>query len=156
MAAIVAVLEDLKELMAVVAVDKPGQDLALADSIANAETGTDFTSKFDIGELVDVDEYNEPEEYRAELQGQFAEQDGVLAKIKCFSFVHGASKHIGPISEEVADSLDNCQGTHVGRDFTLVGKLKVVESKGFTKEVNGDPIKLLQNKRGDTDTPIVL
>ena len=92
----------------------------------------------------------------AELQGQLAEQDGELANIKCFSFVHGASEHIGPISEEVADSLDNCPRTHVGRDSTLVGKLKVVEPKDFTEEVNGDPIELLQNKRGDTDTPIVL
>ena len=50
MAAVAAVLEDLKELVAVVAVDEPGQDLALADSIANAEAGTDFTSKHDIGE----------------------------------------------------------------------------------------------------------
>ena len=143
MAAVAAVLEDLEELMAVVAVDEPGQDLALADSVANAEAGTDFTSKLDIGELVDVDENNEPEEDRAELQGQLAEQYGELANIKCFSFVHGASEHIGPISEEVADSLDNCPRTHVGRDSTLVGKLKVVEPKQVTKQVDDDQINLL-------------
>ena len=72
MAAVAAVLKDLKELMEVVALDESGQDLALVASIANAEAETDFTSKLDIGEMVDVDEYNEPEDDRAEIQGQLA------------------------------------------------------------------------------------
>ena len=48
--AVAAVLENFKEFIVVKAIGEAGQDLALADAIADAEAGRDFTTETEIGE----------------------------------------------------------------------------------------------------------
>ena len=58
-AAVAAVLEDVKEVIAVKAVGEACQDLALTDAIADAEAGRDFSAKTNIGELLNIHEDDE-------------------------------------------------------------------------------------------------
>ena len=113
--------------MAVEAEGESSKDLALADAVADGEAGRYFTSKLDIGELVDIHIDYESEEDGTELQKHLPKQDGELTNIKSFAFVHGASKHVGAISEEIPNCLHDCPGAHVSRHTRLVGELEVMK-----------------------------
>ena len=50
----------------------------------------------------------------ADLVEELAEKDGEFAHIKGFGLIHGTSKYFRLISEEIADSLNDSPGAHVG------------------------------------------
>ena len=58
---------------------------------------------------------NEPEEDKAD-DNHLAEKNGEFTKIEGLGFVLRAGVHIGPIPEEVVHRLDDCPGTHGGKD----------------------------------------
>ena len=134
----------------------PRKDLALANPVAFCEGCWDFIVVNYIAELVDVGEDNEAQEDIASLLHHLLKQYGELAKIKGFGFVRGASKNLRTILDEIADGFNNCPSVHVSRDARLVGKLGFMEAKGVTKQVDSDPVKLLQEQGGDKDAPVVL
>ena len=74
-AAIAAILQDVKELITIKAVGESCQDLALADTIADTESGRNSFSKSDVGELLDVHVDYEYKKDGAELEQHFLEQD---------------------------------------------------------------------------------
>ena len=53
MAAVAPTLEDVKELKTIEKISESCQDLALADTIADSESGRNFSSKSDVGELLE-------------------------------------------------------------------------------------------------------
>ena len=54
MAAVAPTLEDVKEFKTIETIGEFCQDLALADIIADSESGRNISSKSDVGELLDV------------------------------------------------------------------------------------------------------
>ena len=140
MAAIAAVFKNVKEFKTIKTVHKPGQNLALADSIAYGEAWRYFWIPPDIGELIDIHEHDDSEEDVANLAEEFTEKDGEFAHIKGFRLIHGAAKYFWTISKEIADSFNHSPGAHVGWHSWLIGKLKVMEAKGFSKEADHDPV----------------
>jgi hypothetical protein len=73
--------------------------------------------------LINIHEYDDPEKDMADLVEELAEKDGEFAHIKGFGLIHGASKYFRLISEEIADSLNDSPGAHVGRNSWLIGEL---------------------------------
>ena len=155
-AAVAAILEDVEEFITIETVGKPGQDLALADAIADSEAGRDFSTKSDVGELLDVHVDNESEEDGAELERHLMEEHGEPTNIKGLTLVHRTSKDLGSVSDEVADRLDDGPGANIGGDTGLVGELEIMEPKSITKETDHDPVKLFEHKRSYAYTPIIL
>ena len=80
----------------------------------------------------------------------------MLYKIKSFRHIHHTTVNIPTIPQEVADSLNNSPGAHIGGDARLVGKLQVINAKLGSKENEDDPVKQLQNKTADRDCSIIL
>ena len=99
---------------------------------------------------------DESEEDGTKLAGHLVEEEGELADIKDFAFIHAAGEDVGPVPQEVTYSLDDCPGAHVGRDAWLLGELEVVEAEGVTEEADDDPIKLFQYQGSYTHTSVVL
>ena len=149
-------LQDVVEVVAVETECEAGQNLPLADTVAEREAGRDFTTKSDVAELVYIHEYNKSEKDATELQEHLIEEDGELADIKCFTLIHAASKHVRPISHEVADCFDDSPGAHVGRDARLVGELEVMKTQDFSVEVDNNPVELFEDEGGDTHAAIIL
>ena len=111
----------------------------------------------DVGILVSVDEYEQSDEdgRQSSLQ-EFLEQDRVLYKVKCLSHVHQAAEDIPTIPQEVAGSLNDSPGTHVGRDIRLIGELQFVDAKLGSKENDEDPIQQFEYKAADCNCSVVL
>ena len=105
---------------------------------------------------MDIDKDDDPQEDMTEFVEHLTKENGELAKIESLSLVHAASKHFRIIPGEVMDSLHNSPGAHVGRYFLLVGKLKVVEAEDVSKEVDSDPVDLLEDERCYANTSVVL
>ena len=82
-------MEEGEEVKTVIAVGEPGQDLALTHAILDCEAGRSFSSPSDITDLVDIHEYDEAEEDKAEVLHHLLEQNTELAEIKGFRFIHG-------------------------------------------------------------------
>ena len=80
----------------------------------------------------------------------------MLYKIKSFRHIHHTTVNIPTIPQEVAGSLNNSPGAHVGGDARLVGKLQVINAKLGSKENEDDPISQFQNQTTDSNRPIVL
>ena len=77
-------------------------------------------------------------------------------KIESFSHIHQTTEDIPTIPQEVAGSLNNSPGAHVGGDARLVGKLQVVNAKLGSEENEDNPVKQLQNKTADRNCSIIL
>ena len=135
------ILEDIEEITAIKTIGSSSQNLPLATTIGNGETGGDFIVVNNIAELSDVNVDNEPEEDEAD-DHHLAEKNGEFTKVEGFGLVLRAGIHIGPVPEEVVHCLNDCPGTHRGGDTSLVAELEVVESHLVTKKANRDPIKL--------------
>ena len=155
-AAVAAILQDVKELITIKAVGESCQDLALTHAVADCEAGRNFSTETDIGELLDVHEDDEPQKDGAELERHLVEEEGELANIEGLALIHRAAKDIRSVSEEVTGGLDNGPGAHVGGDVGLVGELEIVKSKSLAKEADHNPVKLFQNERCYANTSVVL
>ena len=79
----------------------------------------------------------------------------MLHQVECLGHIHEATVHVATIPEEVADSLDDSPGAHVGGDSGLVGKLQVVNSKLRAEQNQDDPIDQFQKKTTDSYCPII-
>ena len=76
-------------------------------------------------------------------------------KIKSFGHIHQAAEDITAIPQEVADSFKDSPGTHIARDTWLVGKLKIVDPNGDTKQDDNNPIKQLKDKTANSYGSVV-
>ena len=67
-AAVAAILEDVKEFITIETIGKSCQDLALADAITDSEAGRNLSTESDVGELLDVHVDDQSEEDGAKLE----------------------------------------------------------------------------------------
>ena len=72
-------------------------------------------------------------------------------KIESFCHVHKASIDFCTVPHEVVDGLDRGPGAHGGGAARLIGKLKMVDTKGRTKEEENDPVQELQYQTTHSD-----
>ena len=65
-------------------------------------------------------------------------------KIESFSHIHKTCIDFCTVPHEVVDGLECSPGAHGGGAAWLIGKLKMVDTKGRTKEEEDDPVQELQ------------
>ena len=111
--------EDVIEVVAVKTESEASKNRPLADTVAEGEAARDFTAKSVVAELVNIHEHNEPEEDGVELEEHLFKEDGKLANIEGFTFIHTSSKHVRPIPHEIADCF---------YDTRVVGELEIMEA----------------------------
>ena len=106
---------------------------------------------------MNINEDYQPEEDNTQFDiKHLQKQQWEFRQVKCFWFVHAAAEDIGPVSQEAIYCFHQCPFAHCRWYTTLVCKLELVEPKGFTEQVDGDPVQQFQYERGNTDSPVVL
>ena len=138
-------LQQVEEVVTVEAICEAGKDLPLANTVCDHKTCGDLGVEANIGKLVYIHKDDQAEKDTANLVEHLTKQNTELAEIKCFTFVHRATKNFTSVSEEVAYCFSYCPGTHVGRYFSLVGKLKIMEADVMAIETDYNPVNLFQN-----------
>ena len=76
-------------------------------------------------------------------------------QIKSFSHVHGTGVHLRPMLHVPVHCLQHSPGAHGGGAASLVGKLKIIESKLDTIENNEKLVNKLQHNTADGNTPVI-
>ena len=134
--------QELKESIHIKTVEKSREDRTLTDAISQAEDAGVLAIPTNIGELINVDEDQEPnEDDRESSSEEFLEEEGMLYKVESLGHVHHAAVDTTSIPEEITDCLNDCPRTHVARYTWLIGKLEIIYSNRDTKQDNDDPIK---------------
>ena len=113
----------------------------MTNAVSHTEDRGETVVPSNVGILVDVDENEESNEDTREASTEkLLEQEGMFHQVEGFGHIHEATVHIPTIPGEVADSLNDSPGAHVGGDTRLVGKLEVINPKLGAKENEDDPI----------------
>lgn len=126
--------EELEEIIYIKTVQYPTQNGTLADSIAQTEDVREYTIPPNIGilEHVNYDEDSDEDLWETGAE-HLPEEQGMPNHIKCLGHVRLTGEDFRTIPKKISNSFNNSPGTHRCGLSRLVGKLKIIQAKSFSK-----------------------
>ena len=148
--------EKVEEIVHIKAIQNTRENLALADSVAETENRGKEAIPSDISKLELVDDDKEPDEDLRKIGFQkLKKKQRMSYKVESLGHVSLTSEYFRPIPQEISYSFHYRPCTHRCWCTFLVGKLKIIQKKFFSKEFDDDPIKYLQDKTTNSNRPII-